>query len=129
MQNQKRKILVYGSLRFKEYNYNAFKRRNPDGINYLKTTTINGFKLYDLGSYPGIKISSNNEPLVVDVMEVDRQSYESIYRMEIGANYTAETVTLDGEPHTIYVYQGNPSKLVESGDWSKYLSHEQEIEA
>ena len=126
---ENKKILVYGSLRNNEYNFKRFKEYFGEGLKYIKTLTIEGYKLYDLGSYPGIKESVNNEPLVVDVMETSQEAYDAIYRMEIGAGYKTKTVTIEGEDHTIYVYQGNPRRLVESGDWSEYLSHEQAIEA
>jgi len=129
MENKNKKILVYGSLRKGEYNYKRFKSMFKDGLKYIETLNIQGFRLYDLGSYPGIKETPTDTTLVVDVMECDPACYASIYGMEIGANYVAKNIVINNEDHTIYVYQGSTHKLVESGDWSKYLSHEQLIEA
>lgn len=126
-----KKILVYGSLRKGEYNYKRFKGYFGEGLNYLATTTITGYKLYDLGSYPGIRPEAGKE-LVVDVMEVSDEAYDAITGMERGAGYSVakETVEDHGEC-TIYVYNYPVSEnhLVESGDWSKYLSHEVTAEA
>lgn len=117
-----KKILVYGSLRNGEYNFERFKDYFPNGIEYVKTTTIKGFDLHSLGSYPGIVPSDNPEKeLVVDVMNCNNQCFYSIDGMERGAGYKAQEVIVDNVPHTIYVYKGNPNRLVESGDWSKHL--------
>lgn len=123
-----RKILVYGSLRKGEYNYESFKRRHGDGFNYLGTTKVKGFNLYSLGSYPGITESEDPEKeLVVDIMECDDDCYNSIYRMEIGAGYRTQEVIVDGEPMNIYLYLGRPTRLVESGDWSQFLKSKKEL--
>jgi len=117
-----KKILVYGSLRSGEFNFNRFKEYFPNGIEYIKTTTVKGFDLHSLGSYPGIVKSKDPEKeLVVDIMHCDNPCYYAINGMELGAGYKNEDVLIEGVPHTIYVYQGNPNRLVESGDWSKHL--------
>lgn len=125
-----RKCLVYGSLRNKEYNCKRFQNYYPGGFNYESTTTVKGFDLFDLGSYPGIKRSSNpDKELTVDIFNCSEECYRSIRAMELGAGYSELLINLEGVDHVIYLYNGNPTKLVESGDWSKYLSHEQLIEA
>lgn len=127
MENSKKRILTYGSLRKNEYNFDRFKAIYGPNFNYLSSIIIKGYDLYDLGSYPGIKESENpNKDLQVDIMECGDDCYNSIKRMELGAGYTTKNIEIDGEDHTIYIYQGNPRKLVESGDWSKYL-HEKKL--
>lgn len=117
-----KKILVYGSLRNNEYNFQRFKDYFPDGIEFVKTTTVKGFDLHSMGSYPGIKESKDeNKELVVDVMHCTNQCFHAINSMELGAGYTTKDVEVDGEPHTIYVYKGNLNNPVISGDWSKFL--------
>ena len=65
-----KKIAVYGSLRHLEYNYNRFKQYFGDGIEYINTTSITGYQIFDLGSYPGLKLSDNKEDtVVVDILE------------------------------------------------------------
>lgn len=125
----KKRILTYGSLRKGEYNFERMKATYPD-LTFIGTSEIKGYDLFDLnGSYPGIKSSQDPEKtLVVDMMECGESCFNSINRMELGANYTAETVMVNEIPHTIYVYQGSARKLVESGDWSRYLNHEQATE-
>lgn len=115
-------VLLYGSLRKGHYNYNRFMDYFPEGLTYQETTTIKGFDLYDLGSYPGIKLSEDpNKELVVDMMQCSDECFDSINRMELGAGYTTHQVVINEVPYTIYLYQGRVSenRLVESGDWSK----------
>lgn len=106
------KFLMYGSLRKGQYNFNRF-----NGLNYIKTTQIKGFDLFNLGAYPGIK--SGEGVLTVDVVEATPETAERIDLMELGAGYTAETINLEGIDHTIYVYRGpvQKSSKIESGDW------------
>lgn len=120
------KVLVYGSLRKDEYNYNRFLQYYPDEINYIKTLTIEGFDLYSLGPYPAIVKGEGS--LVVDLLDVSPEVKESFDGMELGAGYEIQQVEVDNELVDIYVYV-NPQRLnnnrkVQSGDWSKYLKNE-----
>lgn len=120
-------ILVYGSLRKGEYNYEYFK----NGMEYVKTVEIPNYKLYSLGAYPGIKESNNNEDILIcDLMKItDESCGEGVHRMEVGAGYSYKTINIDGIDATIYPYEGNvrDEDLVVSGDWSKYLKQEEVI--
>jgi len=121
MQENNNNVLLYGSLRKGNYNYERFMDYFPKGLEFKSTTTIKGFDLYDLGSYPGIKKSDDPEKvLVVDIMTCSDDCFNSINRMELGAGYSAETVMIDETPYTIYLYEGrvNPSRLVATGDWN-----------
>lgn len=121
------KILTYGSLRKGEYNYERFRQYFKNGLNHVDTVIIKGFDLYDLGSYPGIKISDDPEKeLTVDIMGCSQECYDSIQRMELGAGYSNYPVNINGEDITIYLYHGytQENRLVKHGDWSKYLKPE-----
>jgi gamma-glutamylcyclotransferase (GGCT)/AIG2-like uncharacterized protein YtfP len=121
-------IAVYGSLRLGEYNHRHF----ASGLKHLGTTTINGFKLYSLGSYPGINPGDKEDELVVDVFEADEPTFNGIHRMELGAGYHAEEKEFNiGDSSVnaiIYVYDTDLSgerneyfntPLVKHGDWTK----------
>lgn len=117
-----KKILVYGSLRKGEYNFERFEDYFPNQMNYLGTVETPGYKLYSLGSYPGIKATDDdNFMLTVDKLEVSEECFQAIDGMEKGAGYTTNTITLPDGDYTIYVYQGRVSEreLVHSGDWTK----------
>lgn len=119
-----KRIIVYGSLRLNEYNYNRLKEQYEDNFNWLKTIKLQGYKLYSLGAYPGIKESKyiDNE-LVCDIIEVSLECYNSIFRMEIGANYECKIIPIEGIDITIYLYKGtvNENKLIINGDWSNRI--------
>jgi gamma-glutamylcyclotransferase (GGCT)/AIG2-like uncharacterized protein YtfP len=81
-----------------------------------------GFDLFNLGSYPGVKLSENkNQPLTIDVLECGEACFNSINAMELGAGYYAHNITIDEHKCVIYIYRGNPTDKVEHGDWSKYI--------
>ena len=123
MKDNKRLIASYGSLRLGEYNYNRFKELFGEDFNYVKTTTISGYDLYDLGSYPGLKVSQNPEAVVVvDILEVSQKCFDYIESMEHGAGYsTIKVEDKEGDKYFAYLYEYPCNNLVESGDWSKYL--------
>lgn len=121
-----RRILVYGSLRKDEYNYQSFKKLFGDEYNYIRTIKIKGFDLFSFGAYPGIKESENlDQELTVDIMECSEDCHKAITRMELGAGYKIVTVKDDEDIDCdiyVYEYSVNNCKKVNSGDWSDYLS-------
>lgn len=119
-----KRICVYGSLRLNEYNYTYFKQRYGEDFKWLKTIKLQGYKLYSLGSYPGIKESKwADDELVCDIIEVSPECYNSIFRMEIGADYECKIIPVEGIDTTIYLYKGsvNENNLINNGDWSNRL--------
>lgn len=119
---EKIKLAVYGSLRLNQYNYKYFKNKYKDDFKYLYTTTIKGYKLFSLGSYPGIKECKNSE-LTVDILEVSPEAFMRINDMEIGAGYELKPIISHNEKLGIYLYRQytNDNMVVPSGDWSQYL--------
>lgn len=113
----------YGSLRKGEYNAD---RVAEDGYDYIKTTTIKGFKLFGIGGYPAAVRSDNKEDtMVVDLFRITNVAKAGfIYNMELGATYFRETVKIDGKDHTIYLFTKGweNNRPVPSGDWIKHRS-------
>lgn len=123
-------LLAYGSLRKDEYNFERINRVFKDSLKYINTQVIEGFALYSLGVYPGVKATPSilNNKLTVELLEVSDEALNYIHRMEIGANYeAAKTTVINNEQEkveaTIYLYKGNISKQTHiiSGDWSLFL--------
>lgn len=125
-----KRICVYGSLRLGEYNYNYFKERYGNDMKYIRSIILEGYKLYSLGSYPGIKKSQNNEPLMVDIIEVSDEVYHFITEMELSSGYGCVALNIDNIDCTLYVYKGPvyEKNLVKSGDWSNYLKENKQYE-
>lgn len=115
------KIATYGTLRKGMYNNRYFDMK------FIETTTIDGFKLYDLGPYPAVV--EEDGTIVVDVFEVDDDTKRTIDNMELGAGYTIKTLTINapgmlyGESVDIYTFDTLPPRtiLIESGDYVEYL--------
>jgi gamma-glutamylcyclotransferase (GGCT)/AIG2-like uncharacterized protein YtfP len=109
--------LFYGSLRQGEYNQKYFD------YEFIRTVVLEGYKLYSLGSYPGIKKTNNpQDKLVCDLVRVsDENEFQSVDRMEIGAGYSREVVTLEEGEAILYIYDYNVREkdLVVHGDWTK----------
>lgn len=119
-----KRICVYGSLRLNEYNYNRCKKQYQNNFNWIKTIKLEGYKLYSLGAYPGIKESKYSDDIIIaDILEISLDCYNDIFRMEIGANYSCKIIPIDGIDTTIYLYNGivNENKLINNGDWSNRL--------
>ena len=131
----KHRIAVYGSLRKGEYNY------RPEMGAALATGWIKGADLYSLGAFPCIvKIDDNTHAVKVEVYDMDDKVFIPIERMELGAGYTRQTVTvhhhqmLDCDNDTCELPEHQPIEAeayfyprkmdwfgprIESGDWAK----------
>lgn len=95
-----KKHLFYGTLRQngskeKTYNFNRF-----GGQTYIKTLTIPGFKMINLGYYPGVIEGDGN--IVVELHDVTEEAAQKIYFMEKGAGYLSKYIEIDGEMAIIY---------------------------
>jgi gamma-glutamylcyclotransferase (GGCT)/AIG2-like uncharacterized protein YtfP len=116
-------VAFYGSLRKGCYNYNWFK----EGLTLIGQSEIPGYKLFSLGSFPCIIPSDNPEDkVVVDLFKADESTFHRIHRMEIGAGYRAQAVTINEEDYIVYEYPRSRAEHLEDrhvpgGDWVKHL--------
>ena len=125
-----KKHLFYGTLRKghenvsrdKTYNYERFGSGTQK---YIKTLRIPGYKMYDLGHYPCIVESdNNNKEITVELHEVNEEAAQKISFMEKGAGYLSKNIEIGEEKAIIYFY---PKELInklhcqdseiKSGDW------------
>jgi len=117
METNKKLVLTYGSLRVGEYNHDSFKRQYKEGYKYVKSLELDGYDLYSLGSYPGIKEGSGK--LKVDLFECSKECYMSIRGMELGAGYSEKVIELEEGGAVLYLYDHSvkQDRIVEDGDW------------
>ena len=121
--NKNGRYAFYGSLRNGMYNHGYFK----NGLEYLGTETITGFKLFSLGSYPCIIETGNEEDtVVVDLFNADNATATRIHSMERGAGYDYKDIEINGKDFGIYTYTRDSlnalsDRHVPGGDWVKYL--------
>lgn len=113
----KQLCLFYGSLRQGEYNQKYFDYK------FIRTVVLEGYKLYSLGSYPGIKKTNNpDDKLVCDLVLVENKAeFQSLDNMEIGAGYSRELIQLEEGEAILYLYDYEVRKedLIAHGDWVK----------
>lgn len=112
-------LLVFGSLRktsTKGYNFNRF------GFNtqkYIKNVILNGYEMYNLGSYPAI--CEGDGKIKCELHEVNTTAFQKILIMENGAGYTEKQIKLeDGTVASIFTMEKEKIKnypRIKSGDW------------
>lgn len=113
------KIFVYGTLR-----PGRSAAIPPERAKRLGVGRISG-RLYDLGSYPGVILSENNEDKVVgDVLEIldDRlPQYLDYYEGYPDLYDRCQVTTEDDQTVWVYTYQGHVShaQRIESGVWGQ----------
>ena len=123
MPEDKVKILVYGTLRKGQYNFDRINNNfGSDSIKKVSERVIEGFKMVSINDwYPAIIYNGDKyQTIIVEEVEVTPEAKNFIDRMEAGAGYTIKQVGgLD-----IYCYVNDyfkPEQRIESGDWVKYI--------
>ena len=115
-------VAVYGSLR---HGFGNWRRFLKDRAEKIKKTTVSGFQMNSLGSYPGIVPGRKNQKVVVELFEVSDEVLKDLDYLEGHPNFYIRTpVTTDtGEAVEIYVIARHAAlrhyPVVESGDWAK----------
>ena len=124
-------IFVYGSLREGMYNYDRILKGKTTSI---VKATVEGYKMLDMGSFPGIIAGDNT--IVGEVMNINPgmylQTLQLLDRLE-GYNPSQKSKSLyhreikrvkleDGQEIDAYIYvynvkQGINYPVIESGDW------------
>jgi gamma-glutamylcyclotransferase (GGCT)/AIG2-like uncharacterized protein YtfP len=111
-------IAVYGSLKKGQYNFDRFIQSGFN-LEFVKEEVINGFDLYDLGYYPGVKVTSSNNPLTIHILQVDQECFKVLDRMEKGAGYSQKVVATSAGDAILWVYEGDISmcRKIPSGNY------------
>jgi len=123
MPKNKIKILVYGTLRKGQYNFDRII--NNFGLESMKLVSekiLKGFQMVTIHDwYPAIIYTNKEEDtIIVEEMEVTPEAKNFIDRMEAGAGYSI--MTIDGAD--IYYMTQNTygeQAIIKSGDWVKYI--------
>jgi len=113
-------MFVYGSLKKGFFNHSLIDDNPRNRL--IKKGFIDGYKLYLLWSYPGIKSSSTGERLYVELYSLSDEVFDRIDKMERSAGYTpVEVKDNDGKIGVIYVYDRavDDKNIICSGDWTK----------
>ena len=106
-ESKKFKVFVYGFLKKGYWNSRLLTGQKFIGEAITKPV----YNLYNLGAYPGLKISKNGKPYAVkgEVWEVTEQCLSRLDSLEGHPNFykrqNAELENFDGDVET-YIYQG-----------------------
>ncbi len=118
--NENRYYAYYGSLRQGMLNYHLFK----DGMEYIRTEKLFGFKIFSLIDYPyAIATKNPNDCIVVELFKItNSKTEELIHQVEMDAGYIFTNIEIAKEKFGIYLFtEASPKDLcVESGDWVAY---------
>lgn len=114
------KVFIYGSLMRGHFNNERW--RFSERTRFLRTGTLKGHRMYDLGDYPCI-VPTGDEAHVVrgEVFEYLDEGFErTIKGFEEGVGYSEVGVLVDGEAMMTFVFPDPPvgCPIVPSGDWN-----------
>lgn len=140
-QYSKNFIIVYGSLRKGQYNYNRMKDMFGDkSFIHIRNEIIQYAMLYDLGEYPAACHASYRHSIKGELMYCNDDVYKYIKDMELGAGYIETQASVFKRTQmgsmscTFITYyeagvqltnmiRANPNlyPIVGSGDWVDYI--------
>ena len=108
----------YGSLRRGMMYYEVYK----DGLEYLFSTELEGFKLYALRDYPfAVRTNQPKDLIHVEVFKISQPEIErSIHELELGVGYYYDEIKVNSITAGIYLFhQPENYPEVKGGDWVK----------
>lgn len=114
-----KKIAVYGSLRKGRGNHRLIEHSNQLSQEVVSIP----FRMVSLGGFPGLLPDEQDNDIVIEVYEVDDQTYKNVERLEGYPRFYQRTdiQTSQGEAG-IYILEDpyyKDSPAVKSGDWNK----------
>lgn len=118
--NKEHLYAFYGSLRKGMSNH----RRYRNGLEFLFTESIAGYKLYALPGYPyAVKTGSPGDVLTLEVHRAIHPATErAIHDLEISVGYFYDEVIVRGHMVGIYLFEkAGTEPLVEGGDWVTFF--------
>lgn len=106
-------VFVYGSLKRGEFNHKVLGESK-----FIGKTKVRG-RIYDLGHYPGAKLSEDGE-IHGEVFDVDNETLNRLDRLE-GHPHFYERKECDSPLGVVSVYElkrrMNLEDLIPSGEW------------
>jgi gamma-glutamylcyclotransferase (GGCT)/AIG2-like uncharacterized protein YtfP len=109
----------YGSLRRGMNNYELHR----DGMKYLYSVRLKGFKLYSRGQYPCVAKSNDESAVEAEVFHIiDAKIEKQIHDLEMSEGYFYDEVTIDNMQVGIYLYASVENFVeVKEGDWVTFF--------
>jgi len=114
-------IFAYGTLRRHQRNYYEFDLDKK--LTYIYTAVLRGYKMYDLGGYPCIvETGNNNDKVVGDLFKVkDQSAVEAVRKLELNAGYIEKEIEMNDYKVITFIYEKVPENpvLIPSGSWKE----------
>lgn len=101
-------------------NYTAYH----EGLEYLFTETLPGYRLHALEWYPyAAKSKHPDDSIVVEVFRAtDPEVEKAIHELELDVGYVYDEVIVRGTSTGIYLFEkAGPEPFVKGGDWVKFF--------
>ena len=134
-------LLSYGTLRKDQYNYNRIRNHFPiknDHLLYIDTIKLEGYKMFNLGSYPMCTFTGEkNDTVIADVLRMSNLSFDMIDKMETQAGYSRYKadinfrisnthLKLDSEAiiylsSTVNLSKHDSNNIIKNGDWVSFI--------
>lgn len=95
-----------------------------DGMSYIDTVTLPGYRLISLGEYPyAVPTGDPLNKIKVELFRLNEQQAKAIYDMELDAGYYYEDIQIGQKKYGIFLFsQVNPNdEEISSGDWEEYV--------
>ena len=96
-------VFVYGTLMKGKRNHHLLKTST-----FIDNGSIEGFFMFDLGTYPGVAKSKYNSKVIGEVYKVDKQTMDKLDELEeVGYLYNKEEVEVilnNGDTVNAFVY-------------------------
>lgn len=116
-------LLVYGTLRRQGTNHPVLSTLRP-APRYVATTAFGGFKLIDLGPFPGLLIRPGWAAVTFELFEIDESHLPALDRFE-GAPHLYQRVLIEADDVRAWVYLFNGDHDAGSeiviGDWIAWI--------
>jgi gamma-glutamylaminecyclotransferase len=114
------RVFVYGSLRRGLHNHRLLSGARFDG----EAITSPGFRLYDLGSFPGM-VAEGSERVRGEAFCVDTATLEALDRFESHPRFYRRTAIRLGDGAEVETYLLTPEqvegrRMVHGGDWQRH---------
>lgn len=121
---------TYGSLMRGLHNHHILQSNNAK---YIKTLTIKGFTLYDLGNFPGALKTNDNNKLIVEKYFINYDNIEELDFLEgVEFHYYKREIIRDSDNDLGFIYICHPDltegrDIIRDGNWRKHFIKQEKI--
>lgn len=118
--NAQSQYAFYGSLRRGMSNYEVYK----EGLQYLFSTRLRGFKIFSMGDYPcAVESGNSTDSIVIEIFKITNANIErDIHDMELSVGYHFKNIEINHTNVGIYLYASSKNyPEVPGGDWVEFF--------